>query len=322
MLINLIRQTSVLSALLLAIGVASASDRPIKIIVPWTAGGVTDTLVRAIANSMAQVGGQPVVVDNRPGASGAIGSVAVARSPADGYTLLASNADTHAINPLIFKKLPYDPIKNFEPVTLIARVPFALVTTVSKPTIKDVRSLVASARSDPGRITFSSWGVGSASHLGMELLTQSAGVQMHHIPYPSQTPGLAGVQGGHVDAMLLPAGGALAAAQSGTVNLLAVSSDQRLALMPGTPTLKESGTDLAIGNWFAFHAPAGTPQEVIKRLAHLTAEAMKDPKVVETYRLQAAVFDASGPDALRSFVVSEQKRWGEVVRNARISIDQ
>lgn len=320
------RRTSSVSVLLsvalaLTTSAAVASEKPIRIVVPWTPGGVNDVLVRSIANSITE-NGQTVIVENRPGASGAIGAMAVARAPADGLTLFASNADTHAINPQVFKKLAYDPVKDFEPVTLIARVPFALVTNVKRPDLKHVEGLVASAKSKPNTITFASWGTGSASHVGMELFLQAKGIKMHHVPYPSQTPGLLAVQGGHVDSMLLPAGGAEAAAHGGTVNLLAVAAEQRLSLMPNAPTLKEEGTDLTIGNWFAIHAPARTPAAAIQRSAKLIADALNDVKVIETYRLQAAVPDARGPEHLKNYVLAEQKRWEGVVRTAKISIDQ
>jgi tripartite-type tricarboxylate transporter receptor subunit TctC len=308
---------------LMAAGTASAAypDKPIPIIVPWNAGGVTDVLARSIANHMTQTTGQPVIVDNRPGANGGIGAQAAARSAADGYTVFVSNADTHAINPFIFKKLSYDPQKAFEPVSLFARVPFALILGRSQPSIKDFKGFVAAGKADPGALTFASWGTGSASHLGMELVTRSVGIQLRHVPYAGQAPGMLAVQSGHVDTMMLPAGGAEAVSQKGGVKVLGVASERRLELLPDTPTLRELGVDLVTGNWFAFHVPAGTPPEVVRKFQQMTAAAIRDPKVLEAYRVQAALLEASTPEQLGSFVATEQKRWSQIVREANVSLD-
>ena len=308
-------------ALVCAPAFTAFPDKPIRIVVPWNPDAAADAMSRAIANSMSQQLGKSVIVENRPGANGGIGSQAVARSPADGYTLLVSNADTHAINPFIFKKLAYDPLKDFAPVSLFAHVPFALVSGPSKPAITDLKSWIATAKAHPKGLTYASWGTGSTSHIGMEIIMRAVGVEMHHVPFSGQSPGLLAVQASQVDMMLLTAGGADAAAKGGQVKLLGLAADKRLELMPTTPTLRELGVDVMAGNWFALHAPLGTPPEVVAQLSELTAKVMKDPKVLETFRAQAALAESTTPEALTKFVVAEQGRWGGIVRAANIVIE-
>ncbi|WP_051237603.1 Bug family tripartite tricarboxylate transporter substrate binding protein [Ottowia thiooxydans] len=311
-----------LTGVLMAVpALAAFPDKPIKLVVPYPAGGLTDILARTIAHSITQSSGQPVVVDNRSGANGAIGAVAVARAAPDGYTVLVSNTDTHAINPFIYKKLAYDPVKDFEPVSLFATVPFALVVGKANPASADFKSFVAAAKAKPRALTFASWGVGSASHLGMELVSTALGVTLHHVPFSGQAPGIQAVQAGHVDAMMLQPGGADAAARSGTAKVLAVTSDKRLPLLPDAPTLRELGVDVVTGNWFSIHVPKGTKLDVISRINQLVKDALSDPKVQETFRAQSAMPESSTPDQLGSYVLSEQRRWGAIARSVSASLD-
>lgn len=298
-----------------------AQGKPVRVIVPWNAGAAADVLTRAICNSLTKTSGRAFVVENRPGAGGRIGSQAVANAAPDGLTLLMSNADTHALAPFIYKNLPYDASRSFTPVTLFARVPFALVAGPSKPEITSTSALIASARAAPRALSYASWGQGSTSHVGMELLSRALGIEMNHIAFQGQSPGLLAVEGGHVDTMLLTAGGADSAAQAGRVRLLGVAADKRLELMPGTPTLHELGINQSVGNWFALHAPAGTPPGITNELYRLVSDSLRDPAVRETYRLQAAVPDAPGPEQLARFVLAEQDRWGAVIKAANISIE-
>ena len=300
---------------------AAFPDKPIRIFVPWNPGAAADVLTRAIANSITANTGKTVIVENRPGANGSVGAQQVSRSAADGYTMLVSNADTHALNPFVFRKLPYDPLKGFEPVSLFAHVPFALVSGPSKHDVTDLKTMISAAKARPNALTYASWGVGSTSHIGMEMIMRKVGIEMHHVPYPGQTPGLMAVQGGHIDTMLLTAGGADAAAKGNTAKLLGVAAAKRLELMPNTPTLRELGVDVVSGNWFGFHAPAGTPADVVRQLARMTADALRDPKVQETFRIQAAIPEALGPEQLAKFVLSQQAHWGPVIRAANVSID-
>jgi len=298
-----------------------AQGKAVRVIVPWNAGAAADVLTRAIFNSISKASGRAFIVENRPGAGGRIGSQAVANAAPDGFTLLMSNADTHALAPFIYKNLAYDATKSFAPVTLFARVPFALIAGPSRPDISNMKDFIAAAKAAPRSLTYASWGQGSASHVGMELLSHALGIEMNHIAFQGQSPGLLAVEGGHVDMMLLTAGGADSAAKAGKVKLLGVAADSRLELMPDKPTLRELGIDQSIGNWFSLHAPAGTPAEITKELSRLVSDAMRDPGVQNTFRLQAAVPDVQGPDQLAKFVLAEQKRWGSVIKAANISLD-
>jgi len=318
------RRSSMAALMGLLVGksaLAAFPDKPIRIVVPWNPGAAADAMSRAIANAMGQHLGKPVVVENRPGANGGIGAQTVGRSTPDGHTLLVSNADTHAINPFVFRKLAYDPVKDFEGVSLFAHVPFALISGPSKPGITDLKSFIASAKANPKGLTYASWGTGSTSHIGMEIIMRAVGIEMHHVPFSGQSPGLLAVQSGQVDTMLLTAGGADAAAKGGQVKLLGVAAEKRLELMPTTPTLRELGLDVVAGNWFALHAPAGTPPDIVRQLSELIAEVIRDPKVQETFRAQAAIPDSTSPGALDKFVAAEQARWGNVVRAANIVIE-
>jgi tripartite-type tricarboxylate transporter receptor subunit TctC len=290
--------------------------------VPWNAGGVTDILARAMAPSMQAALGQPVVIENRAGANGGVGAEAAARAAPDGHTLFVSNADTHAINPFAFRRLAYDPAADFAPVSLFARVPFAVIAGPSRPRAASLADLLAEARAAPGKLTFASWGVASASHLSMERVLRAAGgVEMLHVPFTGQAPGMTAVAAGQVDAMVLPAGGAEALARDGRVRVLAVTSAERLSILPAAPTLREAGVDVVTGNWFAFHVPARTPDPVVRRLSAVTAEALRVPSVAEVFRQQATNPEATSPEALGAFVREERERWAAVIRAANVQLE-
>ena len=296
-------------------------DRSLRVIVPWNAGGATDILARAMAPAMQAVLGQPVVIENRAGANGGVGAEAGSRAPADGHTLFVSNADTHAINPFAYRRLPYDPQADFAPVSLFARVPFALMVGPSLPGVTDLAGLLAAARARPGALSYASWGVASASHLSMERISRAARVEMLHVPFTGQAPGMTAVAAGQVDAMVLPAGGAEALSRDGRVRVLAVTSAERLALLPNVPSLKEAGVDLVTGNWFAYHVPARTPAPVVRQLSSAIAEVLRQPAVVEVFRQQATTPEATTPEGLAAFVRDERQRWGDVIRAANIVLE-
>jgi len=296
-------------------------DRSLRVIVPWNAGGVADILARSLAPAMQAALGQGVVIENRAGANGGVGAEAASRAPADGHTLFVSNADTHAINPFAYRRLPYDPAADFAPVSLFARVPFALMVGPSQRGVTDLAGLMATARARPGGLSFASWGVASTSHLSMERINRAASVEMLHVPFTGQAPGMTAVAAGQVDVMVLPAGGAEALARDGRVRVLAVTSAERLTLMPNVPSLREAGVDLVTGNWFAFHVPARTPEAVVRRLSEVTGAVLRQPSVVEIFRQQAASPDPTTPEGLASFVNEERQRWGEVIRAANIQLE-
>jgi tripartite-type tricarboxylate transporter receptor subunit TctC len=299
---------------------AAYPEKPVRIIVPWNPGALADVVMRALAQAISGPLGQPVVIENRPGANGAVGTQAVKFAPPDGHTLALGNAETHAINPLIYPKLAYDPVADFAPICLFAKAPFALVVGQHMK-VNDVAGFTNAVRAAPGKITFASWGVGSTSHLTMELLIKAAKLEMLHVPYTGQAPGITAVMGGHTDAMFLTAGGAEAAAKDGKVVLLAVSAEERIPLLPNTPTLKEAGIPVEGGNWFGLLGPARMPDDARTRLAEVTAEAARKPEVAEVFRVQAASPAPTSPDEFRGFIAQDRERWAAVVRDLNIKLE-
>ncbi|TCH97829.1 tripartite tricarboxylate transporter substrate binding protein [Roseococcus sp. SYP-B2431] len=304
---------------LAAPALAAFPDRPVRIIVPWPPGALADVVMRALAQHMPGSLGQPVVVENRPGATGALGTEFVARSAPDGHTLILGNAETHAINPLVYRRLAYNPA-DFQPVSLFARAPFALAVNQGLG-VTDLAGFLAKLRAQPGRVSFASWGVGSTSHLTMELLLRSARLEALHAPFTGQAPGITAVIAGQVDSMFLTAGGAEAAARDGRVKLLAVSSAERVPLLPEVPTLREAGVAVEGGNWFGLLAPARTPMEAANKLAQSIAEATRVPAVMEVFRAQAAVLSTNAPEAFGRFIAEDRARWEEPVRALDIKIE-
>ncbi|MBB5696250.1 Bug family tripartite tricarboxylate transporter substrate binding protein [Muricoccus pecuniae] len=306
--------------LLASPAIAAFPERPVRIIVPWSPGALLDVVTRAIAQAMSATLGQSVIVENRPGATGAVGAEAVARATPDGSTLVAANAETHAINPLLYRRLPYDAVRDFTPVCLFTRAPFALVAGPSRG-FTSLQALIDAAKAKPGAVSFASWGAGSTSRLTMELLLRDRGIEMLHVPFVAQAPAITAVMGGQVDAMFLTAGGGEAAARDGKVKVLAVSSAQRIPLLPQTPTLRESGIPVEGGNWFALMGPARMPAEVARRLAEATAEAMQNPSVLEVCRVQAADPITGTPEELASFIAEDRARWAEVINALKLQLD-
>ncbi|WP_120009560.1 Bug family tripartite tricarboxylate transporter substrate binding protein [Teichococcus vastitatis] len=299
---------------------AAYPDQAVRVIVPWNAGGLADVVIRAMAPAMSARLGQAVVIENRPGANGAVGTQAVARAAPDGHTLILANAETHAINPLIYPRLPYDPVADFMPVTLFARGPFVLLTRPGFGTA-DLDAFLARVRADPGRVSFGSWGIGSTSHLAMEALAKRAGLRMLHVPYTGAAPASTALIAGQIDAMFLNAGPAEAVARDGKVRILGVGAPARIPLLPDTPTLAELGMPVNAGNWFGLLGPARMPAAAAERLAAVAAEGVEDPAVREVFRAQAALPVTTSPDAMRSFIAEDRASWAEVLRDLNIRLE-
>lgn len=296
-------------------------DRQLRLIVPFNAGGITDVMSRAVAAALSPVLGQSVVVDNRPGANGSIGSVAAARAPADGLTMIMGITDTHAINPTSFRRLPYDPARDFAPVSMVARVPFCVMVGPTMRGKPDFATLVAEAKKEAGRFSFATWGYASSSHLAMERIARTAGFEKLHVPFTGQAPGMQAVAAGTVDAMVLPVGGAESLSRDGRVRILALLAPERIPLVPNVPTLRELGVDFASGLWLALYVPAGTPPANVARLNAALREAMRDEQLIATFANQAAVPEPSTPEELAAFTASEREVWGQVVRAANIVVE-
>lgn len=299
---------------------AAYPEKPVHIVVPWNPGALADVVIRALGQAMSGSLGQPVVIENRPGANGAVGTQAVKSARPDGHTLILGNAETHAINPLIYPHLAYDPVADFAPICLFAKAPFALVVREGMK-VTDVRGFLAAVKASPGNVTYASWGVGSTSHLTMELLIKAEGLNMVHVAYTGQAPGIQALMGGHTDAMFLTAGGAAAAVKGGRVVVLAVSAAERIPLLPDTPTLKELEIAVEGGNWFGLLGPARMPAEARQLVADVTARATRNPDVAEVFRLQAAIPAPNSPEEFRSFIAQDREKWATVVQALNIRLE-
>lgn len=289
--------------------------KPIRIISPYTAGGLGDLVPRAIGVGLTEALGQQVLVENRPGASQAIGMQLVARSPADGYTLVYGSVTSLAINPAVTKDLPYDPVKDFAPLSLCVTTPLFLVTHPSVPA-KNVKELIALAKRQPGKLTFASGGNGSSNHLAGELLKLLAGVDLLHVPYKGAGPAMIDVMAGHVDMMLGAAG--LAEARAGRVKVLGVTSAKRASAAPDLPTLAEAGVKGYESTiWFGLLAPAGTPQPIVNRLSQEIGKVLQQKSLRD--RFNTVDLTPTTPEGFAAHIQREIPKWRRVVTEAKIS---
>ncbi|MCI1191764.1 tripartite tricarboxylate transporter substrate binding protein [Calidifontimicrobium sp. SYSU G02091] len=309
-------------------GQAPWPTRPVRIVVPFPAAGTTDILARALAPELQRVFGQPFVVDNKPGAGGNTGSAEVARAPADGHTLLMGTVGTHAINASLYAKMPYDPVKDFAPVTLVASVPNVLVVnpaSAQKYGIASVADLVRVARANPGRLNMASSGNGTSIHLSGELFKAMTGTFMVHFPYRGSGPALMDLLAGNMDLMFDNLPSSMPHIKAGKLLALAVTSAQRSPALPDVPTVAEAGgdalKDYEASSWFGLFAPAGTPADVIARLQQETAKALALPAVNERLVAQGAVPVGNTPAAFAAFVDAETKKWARVVKTSGAKVD-
>jgi tripartite-type tricarboxylate transporter receptor subunit TctC len=296
--------------------------KPIRLIVPYPAGGATDFFARTVFPKMGEALGQPIVVENKPGAGTAIGASEVARSAPDGYTLLLGDAGTYAFNPTLYKKLSYDPVKDFAPVSLTGR--FALILTVNPTTMKagSVREFVDIAKGQPGKIDYGAPGPGSPIHLAMELFKQRAGITMTPIPYKGGADAMNDLIGGRIAAMFLDIASGLPQIRGGKVKALAVASEKRMAALPDLPTIGEAGyPGFEAWAWQGFVGPAGTPRDVVTKLNAEFAKVMADPSMRQ--RLSESGFEpqTSTPEQFSAYMKSEIAKWEKVIRESNISLD-
>ena len=303
-------------------------NRPVRIVVPFSAGGTTDILARAIAPELQRVFGQPFIVDNKPGAGGNSGAAEVAKSPADSYTLLMGTVGTHAINPALYPKMPYDHIKDFAPVTLVAGVPNVVVmnpASAQKYGINTLADLVRAAKANPGKLNLASSGNGTSIHLSAELFKSLTGTFMLHLPYRGSGPALIDLIGGNVDLMFDNLPSALPHIKSGKLKALAVTSAQRSGALPEVPTVAEAGGPLLkhyeASSWFGLLAPAGTPADVVSRIQQETAKAMATPVIKERLLSQGAIPGGMSPADFTHFIAAETKKWAQVVKASGAKID-
>ena len=296
-------------------------NKPIKIIVPWAAGGGGDVLVRMAAPGLQQRLGQPIVVENKPGAIGTIGSLAAARSPADGYTLLYGSADSHSIAPQVLKQTPYDARKDFVAVAPIGFPPIALVVHASHPA-KTFEQFLKMAREAKQPLTYGSWGPGGSGHITGEALKQAAKVNLLHIPYNGTAPLLQAELANQVDCAINTLPVVEPHIRSGVLRVLAIVAKQRLPEFPDVPILKEIGIPIEIGGWIGFLAPAGVPPDILAKLHDAIEATLREPAYVEQMKKMTMVPDYQDQRSYQAFYLSEFDRWGQYVRNAKITVDQ
>ena len=316
------RRTVMLALAAAAWPAASAqSGKPLRFVVPFPPGGSTDILARAIGAKLGPALGQTVIIDNKPGAGGSLGASEVARAEPDGNTLLMGHIGTLAVNPALYPKLPYDPVKSFVPVAWVARVPNILVVNAKSP-IKTLADLVAQARAKPGHLTYSSGGNGSAAHIAFEYLKLQAKFPMLHIPYRGTGPSVTDLMGGQVDATFTGSPVVLPHVRSGQLRALAVSSTKRLPSLPDVPTVAESGfPGFDADQWYGVVAPAGTPAAVVARLNAEINKALQNPQVAQQLDGEGAVPVPGSPQAFGDLIAREIPRWAKVVRAGNVRAD-
>jgi tripartite-type tricarboxylate transporter receptor subunit TctC len=294
--------------------------KPVRLVVTYPPGGGADLMARLIAPKMGEALGQPVVVENKAGASGQIGAAEVARAAPDGYTIML-DASSFAVNPSLYAKLPYDPANAFQPLAVLALYPNMLVVTPSYPP-RDVRELVALAKAKPGSVAFASSGNGSAQHLAGELFKQRAGVDMTHIPYKGGGPALNDVMGGQVPVFFANVASGLAHVKGGKLRALAVTGAKRASSLPDLPTMAEAGMPgYEVYEWNAVFAPAGTPAPVVEKLAAAIAKAMQSPEVKERVATLGGEIAGLGPQEATKFIREQTELWGKVVKAGNIRVD-
>lgn len=313
---------SLLFVLTSGTGAAAGADfpsKPIRIVVPFAAGGTSDILARILAQSLGQVLKQAVVVENRPGAGGNIGSDFVAKSPADGYTLILASVGTHAINSSLFANMPYDPAKDFSAITLIATVPTVLVINPEVPA-RSVRELIELARKNPGKLTFASAGIGTTQQLAGEMLKEKAGIDIVHVPYKGGGPAVTDLLGGQVSLMFPNIPVAFNHIRSGKLRALAVASAERSPALPDVPTMSEATgyPKFQVSTWFGVLGAAGTPANIVNQLNRAIHIALQPADVREKLAQQGAELLTSTPEEFAAYIREELAKWAAVVKRAGI----
>lgn len=306
----------------LATGTVFASSfphKPVRIVVPFAPGGGTDLIARTLGQEMSKDLGQPVIIDNKPGAGTIIGTDAVAKAQPDGYTLVMASF-AHAVNPSLQPKLPFDNAKAFAPVILVGRGPNVLVVRPASP-FKTVQDVLAAAQASPGKLTYASQGAGTSAHLGGEMFDNLAKVKTVHIPYRGAGPAMTDLMGGQVDMFFGTAAAVAPFVERGQLRAIAVTSAQPSAAFKGVPTIAETIPGYAVESWYGLYAPAGTPKDVIARLNAAAAKAARSPDFTRKVEQEGLAIAAGDPAELEAYVSGEEKRWARVVKENGIKPD-
>ncbi|HEX6635317.1 MAG TPA: tripartite tricarboxylate transporter substrate binding protein [Usitatibacter sp.] len=315
----------ILAVLLAAFATAAYAQpypsKPIHFVVPYPAGGPLDTVARLLGQKVSESVHQPVVVENKPGAGGNIGADYVAKAAPDGYTILMGAVATHAINPTLYRNIPYDPVKDFAPVTEVAWTPNVLVVNPSLP-VSNVKEFIAYAKAHPGELNFGSGSTGSAGHLAGELFKTMAGVQMVHVPYKGAGPAMQDLIGGQIQLMFDNLASSLGQVRAGKVRALAVTTAKRSTLAPDLPTIAESGLPgFDISTWFGIFAPGGTPQPVVQRLHDAFVAALHAPDVQATMKKMGAEPVGNTPEEFAAYIRAEARKYAKVIEASGAKVD-
>jgi len=317
---------------LAVVGLAAHADtwpsKPVRIIVPFAPGGTTDILARAIAPELTKAFGQSFFVENKAGAGGNMGAEVVSKSAGDGYTLLMGTVGTHGINRALYDKLPYDPIKDFIPITLVAGVPNVMVVNADKAkerNINNVADFIAYAKAHPGQLNMASSGNGTSIHLAGELFKSMSGTFMVHFPYKGSGPALLDLMGGSTDVMFDNLPSAMPLIKSGKLKALAVTSAQRSGALPDLPTIEQAGGPTLKGyeasSWFGLLAPAGTPMDVVNRIQQEVSKSLNTPAIKEKLLAQGAIPGGNTSAEFAKFIDAEHKKWAQVVKASGAKVD-
>ncbi|MBW0172341.1 MAG: Bug family tripartite tricarboxylate transporter substrate binding protein [Hydrogenophaga sp.] len=297
------------------------APKTVKLVVPFPPGGSTDILARAIGARLATQMGITVVIENKGGAAGSVGAGEVARMAPDGATLMMGHIGTLAINPSIYPKLPYDPVKSFAPLALVARVPNVLVVNEKFPAT-DFKGFIAKAKAEPGRLNYASGGNGSAAHITFEYLKQQTGIFMPHIPYRGAAPAVSDVLGGQVEAIFTGSPALIAHIRGGKLRPLAVSSPKRMPALPDVPTVAESGyPGFDADQWYGIVAPAGLPAPLVALYNSEINKALASPEVARALAIEGAEPTPTTPQAFAQLIASEIPRWGQVIKRGNVKAD-
>jgi tripartite-type tricarboxylate transporter receptor subunit TctC len=318
------KMRQVLAALLWVPALAQAQGYPVKairVINPYTPGGGVDALFRPLAQKMSEALKQQIVVDNRPGANGMIGMEAAAKAAPDGYTLVVSTTGALAMNVSVYKKVPFDPVRDYVPISNYAESPFMLAAHPSVPA-KNIRELIALAKSHPEQLTYASFGVGSSAHLGMELLSMLAGVKMIHVPYKGSVPMVTDLVAGHVMLSLDSVQSLMPVLRDGRVRAIGIAAAKRSPAAPDIPTIIESGLPgFEVGSWYGLLAPAGTSPEIIKRLHAEVVRALASSEVRERFQSFGSEPLGNSPDEFAAQIRSDIAKWAKVAKSANVRAD-
>ena len=295
--------------------------RPIRVIVPYPPGGTSDILARSLGDKLGAALGQPIVVENKPGANGNVGAEFVAKAPPDGYTLLLADIGALAISPSLYPTLPFDPVRDFAPVTLVAYSPHILVVNPAVP-VSSAQELVALAKAKPGKLNFAISGLGGAPHLAGVDFALRTGIRWEYIPYKGGSQAIADVAGGQADVTLNGMLATYPLVKGGKLKILAVSSAQRMSAIPDVPTVAESGLPgFETGSWQGVVAPAGTPRDVVARLNTEIVRIVGSPEMRENPGRQGAEVRTNSPEAFATFIATEKAKWAKVVKEANVKVE-